>query len=373
MNTVRAKAVLWLSVLCVAVMGFAACHDTPPAQQARALPQAPVAQPLWTCGMHPQVLETAPGLCAICAMQLTPAHAAASSEVTSAKGIVVIDPVIAQNMGVRVAEVIEGRLTRVVRMAGRVVSLASNQRAIRARARGSVERLHIAGNGSYVERGAPLFDAADGEAPATVSSPISGYVDGLHLVAGSPVEKDELILRVVDLSHVLIEAQAFQHQVPFLRRGQPARCRFNAAPGQRFDGRVASLAPVLDPLSGQAQVQIELDQQSPKLRPGMYGSVEIITVGDEETLLVPREAILDSGTRQLAFVMQGPGRFEPRELRIGAAAEERAQILSGLTKGEMVVVSGQFLLDSESRLQQAIERYRAGTWAPKLKPKPPTH
>lgn len=248
--------------------------------------------------MHPQVLEAKNGLCSICGMELTPKK---TDTTAGARGgsAVVIDPVMVQNIGVRTAEVIHGRLRRIVRSVGTLLPQPES--------------------------------------------------------------------RVADTTAMAIKAHTSQSNLPFLREGQQVEVRFAALPGEKHKGKLAHVAPDLDTV-GFALLRVELDPVAPTLRPGMQATIAVFAMTEEETLLAPRDAIIDSGTRRVAFVMRGAGRFEPRELRIAASADDWVQVLEGLDKGDRVVTSGQFLLDSESRMQQAIEKYRSGWVPPAAKP-----
>ncbi|HWP66176.1 MAG TPA: efflux RND transporter periplasmic adaptor subunit, partial [Candidatus Limnocylindria bacterium] len=179
------------------------------------------------------------------------------------------------------------------------------------------------------------------------------------------VEAGQNVMRIVDHSRLWLDARVFEQDLPAVRLGQEATATLTALPGRVVTGEVIFIHPHVDDATRTAMVRLEVDNPTLVLRPGMYATVEIATELPEETLLVPREAVIDTGTRQVAFVAEGAGRFTPRKLTIGAESEGRVQVLSGLAAGEQVVTSGQFLLDAESRMREAIQKHLdAGLEAP---------
>jgi RND family efflux transporter MFP subunit len=132
------------------------------------------------------------------------------------------------------------------------------------------------------------------------------------------------------------------------------------APGRTFEGEVIFVGPQIDPQTRTATVRVTLPNMELALRPGMYATAHIQAPVAADALLVPREAVIDTGKRQVAFVAAGPGRFEPRDVRLGADGDDGlVQVLGGLNERDAVVTSGQFLLDAESRLQDALRKFIA--------------
>lgn len=339
-------------------------------------PKSNAPSELWTCGMHPQVLKADSGLCSICGMELTPKKADTTTG-TSGGSTVVIDPAMVQNIGVRTAEVIHGRLRRIVRSVGTLMPPPAAQHDVSSPLPAMVTRLHISAVGVPVHRGdplvelrvqAPLIPGHSAPLPAvlTLTSPCDGYVSSLAVNEGSSVGAGHNVVRVADTTAMAIEAHTSQSNLPFLREGQQVEVRFAARPGEKHKGKLLQVAPDLE-AAGLALLRVAMEPPAPTLLPGMQASIAVFAMTEEETLLAPRDAVIDSGTRRLAFVQRGAGRFEPRELRIAASADDWVQVVEGLDKGERVVTSGQFLLDSESRMQQAIEKYRSGWVPPALK------
>jgi Cu(I)/Ag(I) efflux system membrane fusion protein len=190
-----------------------------------------------------------------------------------------------------------------------------------------------------------------------IRSPVAGYVTTRNVVAGAAVTPGTPLFEVADLSRVWLLAEVFEQDAARLRVGQKAALELAAFPGERFVGRVQLVYPTVNPQTRTLRVRLEFTNKTgpagPKLRPGMTGDVAL-ELPKAEGLVIPSEAIVDTGERQYVFVARSGGRFEPRAVRVGARAGARAQIADGLTEGETVVTTGNFLLDSESRLRAAI-------------------
>jgi hypothetical protein len=153
-------------------------------------------------------------------------------------------------------------------------------------------------------------------------------------------------------------AKVFEHDVPFVELGQEALMGLTYLPGKTFRGRVTYIYPYLETKTREVSVRMEFHNPGYELKPGMYATVTLSNQIAGEAALVPDVAVIDTGLRSVAFVMAEPGRFEPRQVEIGArGANNYLQVLSGLAPGETVVVSGQFLLDSESRLREAALKF----------------
>lgn len=187
----------------------------------------------------------------------------------------------------------------------------------------------------------------------TIHSPIAGVIIEKNVYAGSRVDPDKTLYRIGDLSTVWIYADVYESEVPFVREGQTANVTLPYMPGKEFTAKVAYVYPTLDPKSRTVRVRLELPNSGEvALRPEMFGKVELrVPLG--QRLVVPTGAILDSGTKQVVFVDAGDGTIAPRDVRIGARLGDVVEITDGLSTGERIVASGNFLVDSESKLQGA--------------------
>lgn len=186
----------------------------------------------------------------------------------------------------------------------------------------------------------------------TLAAPASGIVVEKMVVKGMRVEPGMKLYRLADLSTVWLYADIYESEVPLVREGQEVTSSLSYYPGETFNGKITYIYPYLDTQTRTNKVRLEFANPQGKLKPGMYANSEI-AVNLGTTLTVPESAVLQSGLRQLVFVEQGQGVFAPREVKLGTKADSRFAILAGLTAGERVVTSGNFLLDSESKLQSA--------------------
>ena len=418
--------------------------DTPPAAPAKESGKAADGKKqLWTCGMHPQVIQDHPGDCPICHMKLTPlvtANDAGEPAGGGALGTVVIDPAVVQNMGVRTAVVTEGPLQETVRATAILAEPEPGRRDINLRVSGWIQTLYANTDGMAVKKGDPLFDlyspdlrlaieelitarkSADRtgqdaggslgqtsaaliaaaelrlqtlgltaeqiaelggmeHAPAVVTffSPIDGHVvEKASVYNGSAVMAGQLVLRLADRSTMWFEARVPEGSIGRVRVGQRAVARVNALPERTFEGEVVFVHPHLDEMTRTALVRMAMPNPDGVLRSAMYAIADIDVGSADPVTLIPREAVIDTGEKQLVFVSTGKGRFEPRNVAIGLSGEQGlVQVRSGLKVGESVVSSGQFLIDSESRLREAIAKFLAekssggAAAAPAAKPPPP--
>ncbi len=186
-----------------------------------------------------------------------------------------------------------------------------------------------------------------------IRSPIAGYVTRKTAVLGLYVEPGTELFQVADLSAVWVFVDVHEQQIAQARKGARARFTLAALPGKRFEGRVQFLYPALDAETRTLRVRLQLPNPGLLLRPGMYGDA-VIEAPPSEGLVVPSEAIVDTGTTQYLFVALAGGRFEPRKVRLGTHAGAQVQVLQGVREGETVVTTANFLLDSESRIEASI-------------------
>jgi membrane fusion protein, copper/silver efflux system len=187
----------------------------------------------------------------------------------------------------------------------------------------------------------------------TLTSPISGFVMERNAFAKQRIMPETALYTVADLSRVWVMADVFEYEAGTIRIGMPATLTLSYLPGRTFRGTVNNILPQVDAATRTLKVRIEFANPDFVLKPDMYGEVEFQTGGGRR-LVAPQTAVLNSGDRQVVFVDRGKGYFEPREVTIGARTDGRVEILSGLQPGERIVVSGNFLIDSESQLKTAL-------------------
>jgi membrane fusion protein, copper/silver efflux system len=189
-----------------------------------------------------------------------------------------------------------------------------------------------------------------------VRSPVSGYVTVKSALQGVFVQPGTQLFEVADLSTVWVIADVYEYEAGRVHLGQEAHFELAAYPGERFAGKVRFIYPSLDPNTRTLRLRVELRNPALRLKPGMFGTA-MLHLSKSEGLVVPKEAVIDTGEAQYTFVARPGGRFEPRALRLGTRTEDKVQVLAGLGEGETVVTTGNFLIDSESRLRSAIEGF----------------
>lgn len=190
-------------------------------------------------------------------------------------------------------------------------------------------------------------------------APISGYVVGKLAVHGMRIKPEDSLFDIVDLSRLWVLADIYEYELPRLRLGQTATMTLAYWPDRSWAGRITYIYPAVDPKTRTIKVRLEVENAQRDLKAEMYANVAI-TVEPRTAMVIPDEAVLETGTRRLVFVVQDGGRLEPREVTTGERSDRKFEIKSGLKVGERVALGAAFLVDSESRLQSAI----AGMSAP---------
>jgi len=187
----------------------------------------------------------------------------------------------------------------------------------------------------------------------TLYSPFTGHVLEKMVNKGQFVDAGMALYKIADLSVVWLIADIYESELSFIRLGQTAALRLTHQPGDTFSGKVVYIYPSLDPRTRTARVRVELPNPFGRLKPEMFADVELrADLGAR--LAVPESAVIDTGLRQIAIVDKGQGIFEPREVKLGIKVDDHVEVLKGLAAGERVVTSANFLIDSESKLKEAV-------------------
>ncbi|MHB8763557.1 MAG: efflux RND transporter periplasmic adaptor subunit [Deferrisomatales bacterium] len=360
----------------------------------------------WRAPMNPTEIYDQPGKSAM-GMDLVPVY---EDEVVG--GVAVkIDPVTQQNMGVRTAPVETGALTRTLRLYGHVTYDETRTATVSPKFGGWIEKVHVDFTGRMVKKGEPLveiyspelvtaqeeylvalrslkgvegrgggdllasarrrlafWDVPDDELLAiektgkakkalTLRSPFTGVVTHKNAVEGAAAKEGVPLYQLADLSRVWVEAHVYESELPWVREGQAAEMTLPYQPGKTYRGKVAYIYPYLERKTRDVVLRIEFPNPGLELKPDMYANVRLESRLPGEGLLIPSEAVVRSGERNVVFVTRGDGKFTPRDVTLGPATEGgKVQILAGLAAGETVVTSGQFLLDSESKLKEAVQK-----------------
>jgi len=362
---------------------------------------------LYTCGMHPQVVQPYPGNCPICGMKLTPIRAQAGA---AGSQTIAIDPVTIQNMGIRTARVERGPLRRTIRAVGVIDYNEAALSDVTTKFKGWIEKLEVNTTGQLVMRGDPLFEiyspelysaqveylqatgSASNATPGAeairasaltklkfldisedqiaglertrqpqktlrILAPQDGFVTEKMVVEGQMVEAGMKIFRLADLGLVWLQADVYEQDLAYIKLGQEATVTLSYLPDREFRGRVTYIYPSVDVKTRTARVRMEFHNPGYFLKPGMFATVQVTAELEPSALLVPDMAILRSGEKTTVFVALDGGKFDPRSVTLGPQAEnDEYQVLSGLREGERIVTSGQFMLDSESQLREAIQK-----------------
>jgi Cu(I)/Ag(I) efflux system membrane fusion protein len=195
-----------------------------------------------------------------------------------------------------------------------------------------------------------------GEARRTVTfrSPVSGIVTEKKAVQGMRFMPGEMLYQVTDLSSVWVIADVFEQDIGLVRNGSQATVQINAYPDKTFRGRITYVYPTMNADTRTVPVRVELANPGHLLKPAMFTQVEVQVGGKTPVITVPDSAVIDSGTRQIVLVQSGEGRFQPREVKLGARSDNYVEVREGVKEGEQVVVAANFLIDAESNLKAAI-------------------
>ena len=196
---------------------------------------------------------------------------------------------------------------------------------------------------------AELEGRGTAEPVITVYSPSRGIVLKREALPGKYVDPGTTLYELADLSTVWIYGDVYESQIADVKLNQPAAATFDAYPGEAFAGKVQYIYPYLNETTRTIRVRLELPNPTLKLKPGMYGNV-LIQTDQQERLVVPKEAVLDTGLRQIVFLDRGKGMYVPTDVKLGRRSEDKAEVLAGLKEGDRVVTAANFLLDAQSKL-----------------------
>ncbi len=191
----------------------------------------------------------------------------------------------------------------------------------------------------------------------TFYSPYSGFIVEKKVFEGMRIEPGMDIYKIVDLSEVWIIAEVYESDLPFIKKGIKTEIEIPYIPAEKFKGYVDYIYPQINSQTRTAKLRIVLRNPNFKLKPGMYANVNIKALSSEEKIVIPTDAILFSGTFNYVFVKKGKGIFEPRKIQIGPSVDNGYVVLSGLKEGEEIVISGNFLIDAESKIKSALEAF----------------
>jgi RND family efflux transporter MFP subunit len=370
----------------------------------------------WVAPMNPSYIRDKPGKSPM-GMDLVPVYEEEGEEKEPASTIR-IDPVTMQNMGVRMGRVERKNLVKNIRTVGNIIYDETKIFTVNTKFSGWIEKLYVDFVGDAVKKGQPLFEiyspelvtaqeeyllaleqynslsdasyprvrqVAEGLLKAsrtrlqywdlteeqidqirssgktrktlTVYSPATGVVMKKSAFEGHFVKEGEMQYEIVNLATVWVDVDIYEYELPWVEKGMPAEMELTYIPGKRFKGKVLFIYPYLEIKTRTAKLRLEFVNPNYELKPGMYADIFLKSAVAKNTLVVPQEAVIFSGMRRIAYVSLGEGKFEPREIKLGLEGNANEyQVLDGLKEGEEIVLSAQFMLDSESRLQEAIQK-----------------
>jgi len=195
----------------------------------------------------------------------------------------------------------------------------------------------------------------------TLASPANGIVTKRMVTQGMYVKAGMPLLEVADLSTVWVDADIYQYELPWIKVGQPVTMTLDYLPGETFPGKIDYIYPYLKEATRTAMIRLRFPNPGLKLKPEMFAQVKIDSPVTHNAVVVPADAVIDTGLKQNVFIALGGGRFEPREVKLGVRGNDGMQeVLAGLKGGEDVVTSAQFMLDSESRFREAVQMMMPG-------------
>lgn len=314
-----------------------------------------------------------------------------------------ISPVVENNMGVRTAEVKKDKLWRRIDTVGYVDFDENKISHIHLRTKGWIEKLLIKSEGERVKKGQLLFEVyspelvnaqeeylqalrsgrkslssasrerleALGISAAQINmlnkkrsssqfvkiyAKQDGIVAKLNVREGMFVMPQKEVMSLADLSSVWILAEVFESQANWVKAGQSAEVKLSYLPGREWEGEVEYIYPSLDPKTRTLKVRLRFDNKDEALKPNMFAGVTIYGGAKREVIIIPREALIRTGNDERVILSIGEGRFQPREVTVGIESGEYIEIIQGLSVGDKVVTSGQFLIDSEASLKASIAR-----------------
>ncbi|MDQ6960746.1 MAG: efflux RND transporter periplasmic adaptor subunit, partial [Mariprofundaceae bacterium] len=366
--------------------------------------------------MNPEVTSPVPAKDNM-GMDYIPVFADADKSGSEPAGTVTIDPVTVQNIGVRTALAVRKTLTREVHSVGRVDYDEKLITRLHPKTEGWIGKLRVNETGEQVKKdeillsiyspqlvssqeeyllalnnmktlkNSPFPDIRRGatdllrstrerlelldvpehqirELEKTrkvmkflhIHSPFDGIVVKIGSRDGQYVTPQTELYMIADLSHVWAYVDVYEYELPWITLGDEAHMRLASLPGQTFTGKITYIYPYLEAKTRTIKVRLEFENPGMLLKPDMFADVKIHASRQVNAIVIPSEAVLRTGSRNVVFVVRGPGKYEPRDVKLGISSEGLVQILAGVKEGEEVVTSAQFLIDSESKLREAAAK-----------------
>ena len=360
----------------------------------------------WYDPMKPEQHFDKPGKSPFMDMQLVPKYADENTAMTDeSRPTVKIDPSLQQNLAIRYDTVEQAVIGNAMFTNGILQANERQTAILQTRASGFVQRVYGHAVGDMVTEGSPIADISIPEwtgeqteflavlrtgdrsliqasrqrlqllgipqnvihqvertrrvqSNITLQAPISGFIDSLEVRNGMALAMGQTLATIKGINPIWLEAAVPEKQIAGIKRGMSVEANF-AAFSQKVTGKVIDILPTLDTTSRTIKVRIELPNPSGQLKPGMFASVNIIN-NPQSSLVVPEQAVIRTGTRNVVIVGREQGRFEPVVVQLGQSDGNKIAVLQGLKAGQRVVISGQFLIDSEANLQGVLDKLNTG-------------
>ena len=360
----------------------------------------------WKAPMDPTEIYEQPGKSKM-GMDLVPVY---EDELVGGVDIK-IDPVVEQNMGLKTQKVLEIPIEHTIKTYGHITFDETRTGIVSQKYSGWIEKLYADYTGFFVKKGQALyevyspsllasqeeylsafknyqrnktslnkellasarirlgyFDIADREIASIgkngkvkrsliVRSPFTGVITHKNIVEGIFVKSGAALYTISDLSHVWVEAHIFEYEQNLVSRGQEVEMTLSYNPEKIYKGKISYIFPYLQTKTRDVIIRIDFENEKNELKPDMFARISIKTGSNRKGVTISSEAVIHSGQKKIVFVAKGKGKYTPREVTTGIYLDNgKVEILSGLFQGDIVVISGQFLLDSESKLKEAIQK-----------------
>jgi RND family efflux transporter MFP subunit len=398
--------------------------DKPSVQPAAPAEDAKIAQVKvgqFYCPMAAEHVQEEPGKCPLCGMKLVEKKPQTTASAAPVPGLttVAITAETRQRMGLKLGTVEKRALTGAVRTSARIMANETRQHRVTTKIEGWVDKLFVATTGQAIKKGDPLltvyspdlvsaqaeylialagvktlggsnavvqqgsdsllagarrrfelWDISDeqidrleksgkAEKYLTLYAPASGWVTERMVLAGQKIMPGEPLMVISDLTEIWADADIYQSDLPYVKVGMPVQVTLPYWPSQVFTGQVSFITPTLNPMTRTLNARLEIHNPDLLLKPEMYATATL-KLEHGEKLAVPTTAVLFTGTRNVAFRDVGDGHLAPAELKLGARSGDYYEVLGGLSEGDKVVVSANFLVDSESSMKAALESLMKG-------------
>ncbi len=366
--------------------------------------------------MNPSVTSPTPAKDSM-GMDYVAVYAEGDRDTSEPAGTVKIDGVIVQNIGVRTQKAVLTTLSHTVRAVGRVTYDEEKMVHLHPKTEGWIEKMHVDKTGQWVKKNSDLLSIYSPQLVASQQEYILA-LNNLKALKNSPIEEirrgaEELVISsrerlklldvpshqlrdlerghaikkglhihtpadgivmkigaregqfvtpkteiymIADLRKVWVVADIYEYELPWVKEGDSVEMQLSGVPGKLFKGHLSFIYPYAEAKTRTIKVRMVFDNPDLLLKPDMFADVTIYAGKQVDTVVIPSEAVIRSGSRNQVFIVRSPGKFEPRLVRLGLSSDGKVAVLEGVKAGEEVVTSGQFLIDSESKLREATAK-----------------